>query len=49
MSQQLRRTSRSSGNISFNNPSAPGIHNFRIGSSEPTEYQPDSLRNAFLE
>ncbi|CAG8740252.1 3896_t:CDS:1, partial [Racocetra fulgida] len=39
----------SSGNISFNNPSAPGIHNFRIGSSEPTEHQPDPLRIAFLE
>ncbi|CAG8688951.1 4172_t:CDS:1 [Racocetra persica] len=49
MAQQQRRVSRSSGNISFNNPSAPGTHNFRIGSSEPTERQPDHLRIAFLE
>ncbi|CAG8632566.1 14013_t:CDS:1 [Racocetra fulgida] len=46
---QQRRVSRSSANISFNNPSAPGTHNFRIGSSEPTEHQPDQLRVAFLE
>ncbi|CAG8700576.1 7159_t:CDS:1, partial [Scutellospora calospora] len=31
-------------------PSAPGTHNFRIGSSENfTQHQPDSLRVAFLE
>ncbi|CAG8571259.1 hypothetical protein C2G38_2192968 [Gigaspora rosea] len=51
MAQQPSRTriSRSSGNISFNNPSAPGIHNFRISLSESTEQQPNSLRVAFLE
>ncbi|CAG8808709.1 20901_t:CDS:1 [Racocetra persica] len=49
MAQRQRRTSRSSANISFNNPSAPGIHNFRLGSSERTEHQSDPLRNAFLE
>ncbi|CAG8673828.1 14354_t:CDS:2, partial [Racocetra fulgida] len=37
------RTSRSSGNISSS------THTFRIRSSEPTEPQPDPLRNAILE
>ncbi|CAG8762925.1 25456_t:CDS:2, partial [Dentiscutata erythropus] len=41
--------SKSSSNISFNNPSAPGTHNFRIGPSEPTEHQPNPLQIAFLE
>ncbi|CAG8774036.1 15475_t:CDS:1 [Dentiscutata erythropus] len=49
MAQRPSRISRSSGNISFNNPSAPGIHNFRIRLSEPTEHQPNPLRVAFLE
>ncbi|RIB15201.1 hypothetical protein C2G38_2143692 [Gigaspora rosea] len=51
MAQQPSRTriSRPSGNISFNNPSAPGIHNFRISLSESTGQQPNSLRVAFLE
>ncbi|RIB15202.1 hypothetical protein C2G38_1597924 [Gigaspora rosea] len=51
MAQQPSRTriSRPSGNISFNNPSAPGIHNFRISLSESTEQQPNPLRVAFLE
>ncbi|CAG8803068.1 1821_t:CDS:1 [Dentiscutata erythropus] len=49
MTQRPSRISRSSGNISFNNPSAPGIHNFRIGLSESTEQQQNPLRAAFLE
>ncbi|CAG8532277.1 9603_t:CDS:1 [Dentiscutata heterogama] len=48
MTQRPSRISRSSDDISFNNPSAPGIHNFRIGLSEPKEQQ-NPLRVAFLE
>ncbi|CAG8762929.1 25457_t:CDS:1, partial [Dentiscutata erythropus] len=44
MSRQSR-TSKSSGNNSFNNR----IHNFRIGLSESTERQPNPLRIPFLE
>ncbi|CAG8795875.1 6687_t:CDS:1 [Dentiscutata erythropus] len=48
MSRQSK-ISRSSGSNSFNNPSAPGIHNFRIGLSESTERQHNPLRIPFLE
>ncbi|CAG8633424.1 9890_t:CDS:1, partial [Dentiscutata heterogama] len=49
MAQRQSRTSKSSNNISFNNPSAPGTHTFRIGPSEPTEHQLNPLQIAFLE